>query len=46
VSVGLRVREVVDGDHVNVVSVALEDGAEGEAADAAEAVDSYAYRHV
>ena len=46
VRVGLDRAEIVDGDHLDVLAAGFGDGAQDVAADAAEAIDGNAYRHV
>jgi hypothetical protein len=45
VGVGLHVGEVVYRDNLDVVNVPLQNRAESQAANPAETVDAYAYRH-
>src|SRR5438309_1246052 len=45
VRVGGGVEQVVDGDHLDVVGMTVEQRFEGLATDAAKAVDAYAYCH-
>ena len=46
VRVGFHRRQIVDGDDFDIVAVGLDDGAQDIAADAAEAVDGNANRHI